>query len=96
MNKAELIDTIAAKTKLTKKDCGSVLDAAVEAIIESVANGDRVTLVGFGSFEAKGRGERLGRNPQTGESITIASTTVPVFTAGKDFKGAVKDAPRPQ
>lgn len=94
MNKSQLIDTIAAKTKLTKKECGIVLDAAINAVMDAVAEGERVTLVGFGSFEAKERGERVGRNPRSGEPITIEATSVPTFQSGKDFKDKVKNASR--
>jgi DNA-binding protein HU-beta len=94
MNKSQLIDEIAAKTKLTKKECGIVLDAAINAVMDAVAEGERVTLVGFGSFEAKERGERVGRNPRSGESITIAATSVPTFSAGKEFKDKVKSVGR--
>jgi DNA-binding protein HU-beta len=89
MNKGELIDAISEKTNLTKKDVDTVLTAAIEAIEEAVAGGDKVTLVGFGSFEARERAAREGRNPQTGKTITIPETRVPAFSAGKAFKEMV-------
>lgn len=89
MNKGELVDAIAAKVATTKKDADVVLSAALEVIMESVSSGDKVTLVGFGTFEPRKRAEREGRNPQTGASITIPETTVPAFSAGKLFKDMV-------
>jgi DNA-binding protein HU-beta len=89
MNKAELIDAIAQKAAVTKKDADTVLSAAVEAIIETVSTGDKVTLVGFGTFESRTRQEREGRNPSTGKPIKIPATVVPAFSAGKQFKEAV-------
>lgn len=86
MNKGELVDAIAEKAQTTKKEADAVLTAAIEAIMEAVANGDKVTLVGFGSFEPRKRSAREGRNPQTGKSITIPETVVPAFSAGKLFK----------
>ncbi len=92
MNKSELVDAIAEKASITKKDADSVLSAAVDAIIEAVAAGDKVTLVGFGTFEARQRQEREGRNPSTGKPIKIPATTVPAFSAGKLFKEKVAPA----
>lgn len=89
MNKGELVDAIAAQADVTKKDADVVLTAALEAIVEAVAGGDKVTLVGFGSFEARERQEREGRNPKTGETIKIPATKVPAFSAGKLFKDKV-------
>lgn len=89
MNKGELIDKVAEKAGVTKKQADAVLTAAIEAIQESVANGDKVTLVGFGSFEPRERKEREGRNPQTGKTIKIPATKVPAFSAGKQFKDMV-------
>jgi DNA-binding protein HU-beta len=96
MNKAELVDAIAEKTSVTKKEADSILSAAIEIIVTSVAGGDKVTLVGFGSFEKRERKAREGRNPKTGESMTIAATTVPAFSAGKSFKETVADKPKPK
>jgi DNA-binding protein HU-beta len=89
MNKAELVDAIAEKAEVSKKHADAVLSAALETIVEAVSEGDKVTLVGFGSFEQRERKEREGRNPKTGESMTIAATKVPAFTAGKAFKDTV-------
>lgn len=89
MTKAELIDKIADKTGLTKKDSGRALDAVFEAITEALAQGQRVQLVGFGSFEVRKRAARKGRNPQTGREIQIAARVVPAFKAGKALKDAV-------
>ncbi|MEM8505622.1 MAG: HU family DNA-binding protein [Cyanobacteria bacterium P01_D01_bin.1] len=92
MNKAELIDMVAEKADVSKKDADVVLTAVIESIMESVAKGDKVSLVGFGSFEPRDRKARDGRNPQTGETIKIPATTVPAFSAGKGFKQLVADA----
>jgi DNA-binding protein HU-beta len=89
MNKGELIDAIAQKANVTKKETDAVLSAAIETIVEAVANGEKVTLVGFGSFEKRDRAQREGRNPKTGETMTIAATSVPGFSAGKLFKEKV-------
>jgi DNA-binding protein HU-beta len=90
MNKGELVTAIAAKLDdATKKDIDAILSAAIECIQESVSEGDKVTLVGFGTFERRERSERSGRNPQTGASMTIAASQVPRFTAGKVFKEKV-------
>jgi DNA-binding protein HU-beta len=93
MNKAELVDAIAEKAGVTKKEADAVLSAVIETIVESVADGDKVALVGFGSFEKRHRKEREGRNPKTGEAMTIAATSVPAFSAGKSFKEKVAPAP---
>ena len=89
MTKADLIDKVAKKTKLTKKDSDQAIDAVIHAISEALAKDDKVTLVGFGSFEIRERAARKGRNPQTGKEINIASRKVPVFKAGKALKDAV-------
>ena len=89
MNKGDLINAIAEKTSITKKEADAVLSATLETIVEAVASGDKVTLVGFGSFEKRDRKEREGRNPKTGETMTIPATTVPAFSAGKSFKEMV-------
>lgn len=91
MNKGELVDAIAAKAETTKKDADAILSATVEVIMEAVAKGDKVTLVGFGTFEPRKRAAREGRNPQTGKTIQIPETTVPAFSAGKQFKELVAD-----
>lgn len=89
MTKAELIDKVAEKTKLTKKDSAKVIDAIIGSINGALAKGNKVQLVGFGSFEVKKREARKGRNPQTGAEIKIAARKVPVFRAGKALKDAV-------
>jgi len=86
MNKQELVDAIATKAGVTKKEADAVLSAMTEAIMEAVADGEKVTLVGFGTFESRDRQAREGRNPSTGKPITIPATTVPGFSAGKLFK----------
>ena len=92
MNKSELIDAIAARTELSKVASGKALDAVIESIVEAVAKGDGVSLVGFGSFKAADRAAREGKNPKTGEKIKIAATTVPKFSAGATFKASVDTA----
>jgi DNA-binding protein HU-beta len=92
MNKSELVDAIAAKAEITKKDADAVLSAVIDAIMEAVAEGEKVTLVGFGTFEARQRQAREGRNPSTGKPIKIPATTVPAFSAGKSFKEKVAPA----
>jgi DNA-binding protein HU-beta len=94
MNKGELVDAVAEKASITKKDADAALSAVLETIVEAVASGDKVTLVGFGNFEKRDRKEREGRNPRTGESMTIAATTVPAFSAGKSFKDKVAAHPK--
>ncbi|HIK31101.1 MAG TPA: HU family DNA-binding protein [Oscillatoriales cyanobacterium M59_W2019_021] len=89
MNKGELIDAVAAKAGVTKKEADAVLTAALEAIVEAVSSNDKVTLVGFGSFESRERKAREGRNPKTGEKMEIPATKVPAFSAGKQFKEKV-------
>ncbi len=89
MNKEELVQEIAKKAKVTQKDAAEVLGSLVETIQKTVAKGEKVTLVGFGTFESRKRAERTGRNPQTGKEIKIAAKTVPAFSAGKKFKELV-------
>ncbi len=89
MTKTDLIDKVAKVTKLTKKDSGQALDAIINAITGALAKGDKVTLVGFGSFEVRKRAARQGRNPQTGKAINIPARKVPAFKAGKALKEAV-------
>ena len=89
MNKGELVDQIAEKAGLSKKQSDAVLTATLESIVEAVSHGDKVTLVGFGSFEPRQRQQRQGRNPQTGKELIIPATTVPAFSAGKLFKEKV-------
>ena len=86
MNKTELIAEVANKAGLSRKDAEKALGAVVETITEAVVKGDKVQLVGFGSFETKQREARMGRNPKTKEAIEIPATTIPVFKAGKALK----------
>ena len=83
------MDLLAAKTKTTKKEASAFLEAFIDSVTRAVTDGDKVTLVGFGSFETMERKAREGRNPKTGESIQIPATTMPKFTAGKTFREAV-------
>ncbi|NJM74887.1 MAG: HU family DNA-binding protein [Acaryochloridaceae cyanobacterium RU_4_10] len=80
----------------TKKQTDAILSAALETIVEAIASGDKVTLVGFGSFEKRDRAARDGRNPQTGEAIKIPAMSVPGFSAGKVFKDKVAAHPEPK
>ena len=89
MNKGQLVDKVAEKTTVTKKQADAVISATLEAIVEAVASGDKVTLVGFGSFEPRERKAREGRNPKTGQKMDIPATKVPAFSAGKLFKDKV-------
>lgn len=89
MNKGDLVDKIADKASVTKKQADAILTATLDTIQEAVAAGEKVTLVGFGSFEPRERKAREGRNPKTGEGIVIPATTVPAFSAGKAFKEKV-------
>ena len=89
MNKTELIAEIACKTGLSKKDCEQAVNATFDAITETLVAGEKVQLVGFGAFEVKERGARIGRNPQTKEAVEIPASVVPVFKAGKALKDAV-------
>ena len=89
MNKEELVAEISKSAKVSKKDAASVLATTIETIEKAVKKGDKVTLVGFGTFESRKRAARVGRNPQTGKEIKIAAKTVPAFSAGKKFKELV-------
>ena len=89
-NKQGLIAEVAAKTGLTKKDSEKAVNAFGEVVTEFLAKGEKVQLIGFGTFETRERAAREGRNPQTGEAIKIAATVVPAFKAGKALKDAVK------
>ncbi|WPC44854.1 MULTISPECIES: HU family DNA-binding protein [Clostridium] len=89
VNKSELIASIAEKSKLTKKDVEVVLKGFIESVEETLEKGDKVQLVGFGTFETRKRAARVGRNPRTKEEIEIPESTVPVFKAGKEFKDKV-------
>ncbi|MBE9178672.1 HU family DNA-binding protein [Oculatella sp. LEGE 06141] len=89
MNKGELIDKVAETASVTKKQADAVVTAAIDSIMEAVSTGEKVTLVGFGSFESRERKEREGRNPKTGEVMQIPATKIPAFSAGKLFKEKV-------
>jgi DNA-binding protein HU-beta len=93
MNKGELVDAIWEKAGVSKSKADAVLAALADTIMTTVGIGEKVTLVGFGSFEKRDRAAREGRNPKTGESLTIAATTVPAFIAGKAFKETVAAKP---
>ena len=86
MNREELVAEIAKSAKVSKKDAAAVLTATIETIEKTVKKGDKVTLVGFGTFSKKHREARKGRNPQTGKELKIAAKNVPAFSAGKAFK----------
>lgn len=90
MNKEELVKEIAKKAKVSQKEAAEVLAATLETIEKTVAKGKKITLVGFGTFEARKRAARTGRNPQTGAEIKIPAKTIPAFSAGKRFKDLVK------
>ncbi|MBD3880762.1 HU family DNA-binding protein [Phormidium tenue FACHB-886] len=92
MNKGELVDKIAEKADVTKKQADALLTAILDSIMEAVSSDEKVTLVGFGSFESRKRQAKEGRNPRTGETMTIPETTVPVFSAGKLFKDKVAES----
>ena len=89
MNKTELVAALAAKTELSKKDAEKALNAVFETITEALKAGDKVALVGFGTFEAKERPARVARNPRTGEEIKVEASKNPAFKAGKALKDAV-------
>ncbi len=89
MNKGELIAALAAKTEKTKKESEAALNGILEVIAESMAKGEKVQLIGFGTFEAKSRPARVARNPRTGDSVKIAACKAPAFKAGKALKDAV-------
>ena len=90
MNKADLVNLVAARTELTKTEVAQVVDTLIDTIIESVVDGKKVSILGFGSFEPRDRSARQGLNPKTGEKIKIEAKRVPAFTAGKLFKDKVQ------
>ncbi|CAM3058165.1 HU family DNA-binding protein [Filibacter tadaridae] len=90
MNKTELINSVAESAELTKKDATKAVEAVFETIQSTLAEGEKVQLIGFGNFEVRERAARKGRNPQSGEEIDIAASKVPAFKAGKALKDAVK------
>ncbi|ABQ13664.1 HU family DNA-binding protein [Dichelobacter nodosus] len=89
MNKTELVDVIAEAAGITKAQAGKALDAFTDCVTESLVKGDKVTLIGFGTFETRERSARIGHNPRTREKINIAASTTPAFKAGKKLKDAV-------
>ena len=89
MNKTELINTVAEKAAVSKKDAENVVTAALDAIVNAVAEEEKVQLVGFGTFECRSRSARQGRDPRTNKTIEIPASKVPAFKAGKAFKDAV-------
>lgn len=89
MNKTELINEVAKKCGISKKDAEKAVNATIDTIADTLAAGDKVQLVGFGSFETKTREARMGRNPRTKEAVEIPAATVPVFKAGKALKDKV-------
>lgn len=89
MNKTELTDAVAEATDLTKADAARALDAVLSTISDTLADGEQVGIVGFGTFLVRQRAARTGRNPQTGAEIQIAAATVPAFKPGKALKDAV-------
>ncbi|HWL23756.1 HU family DNA-binding protein [Priestia aryabhattai] len=90
MKKAELIDAVAIKSELTKQDTKKAVDALFETISNTLANEEKIQLIGFGTFEVRERAARTGRNPQTGEEMTIPASKVPAFKPGKELKEALK------
>lgn len=91
MNKSELINSMAEKSGLSKKDAENALAALVHSVQQALSEGDKVQIIGFGSFEVRERAERKGRNPQTKEEITIPASKAPIFKAGKALKDAVEE-----
>lgn len=89
MNKTELVEAMAAEANLSKKDAEAALSAFTKTVENTLKAGDKVTLVGFGTFEVRERAARTGRNPQTGKEIKIAASRAPAFKAGKGFKDAL-------
>ena len=91
MNKSDLVNAIAAKEGIEKKCAEKAVNAVVAAVADALANGEKVQLVGFGTFEVHARAEKKCRNPKTGEAITVAATKVPVFKAGKALMDKVAE-----
>lgn len=90
INKTQLVDAVATKSELTKQDSKKAIDALFETISNTLAKEEKIQLVGFGTFEVRERAERTGRNPQTGEEMTIPTSKAPAFKPGKELKEAVK------
>lgn len=97
MNKSELVKSLAEKAEITQKDAAKALDAMVDTIEQALAKGDKVQIIGFGSFEVRDRKERKVISPATGEEIKVPATKVPAFKPGKSLKEAVaiKETPKP-
>ena len=91
MNKTDLVEVVALKTGKTKKEAEAMVNAVNEAIAEALAAGDKVQLIGFGTYSVKTRAAREGRNPKTGEAMTIAASKTPAFAAGKALKDAINN-----
>ena len=91
MNKTDLVNAVAETAGLSKKDSEKAINAVVDSIIDALKSGDKVQLIGFGSFEVKSRAERTGRNPRTKETIKIPAAKLPQFKAGKAFKDAISE-----
>ena len=91
MNKKELIAAVAEKTDLSKKDADAAVSAVLGAITDALKAGDKIQLVGFGTFEVRNRAAKQGRNPRTGETMTVPASKVPAFKAGKALKDAVAE-----
>ena len=90
MNKTDLVNSVATKSELTKADASKAVDALLETISSTLGEGEKIQLIGFGTFEVRERAARTGRNPQTGEEMQIPASKVPAFKAGKELKEAVK------
>lgn len=90
MNKTELVDAVASSADISKAAAGRAVDAVVDSVTDALKKGDKVTLIGFGTFEVRQRAARTGRNPRTGAEIKIAASNIPAFKAGKKLKDAVK------
>ena len=90
MKRSDLVAAIAEKASMTKKDADLALSATIESVTEALKAGDKVQLVGFGTFEVRAKAARVGRNPQTGKEIKIPASKTPAFKAGKAFKDAIK------
>ena len=90
MNKTDLVAAVSAKAEISKKDAEAAVSAVIASITDALADGDKVSLVGFGTFEVKTRAARTGLNPRTGEKLSIPASKAPAFKAGKALKDAVK------
>ncbi|HZW68616.1 MAG TPA: HU family DNA-binding protein [Pseudogracilibacillus sp.] len=90
MNKTDLINSVAEKSDLSKKDASKAVDAVFQTVMDSLSEGEKVQIIGFGNFEVRDRAARKGRNPQTGEEIQIPASKVPAFKAGKALRDAVR------